>query len=55
MVPNRLTLRSLSATAVAVPMARLLGTSADGMAIVPSCPGNGLRWDDAAVAKFRLD
>jgi mandelate racemase len=26
-----------------------------GMAIVPSCPGNGLRWDDAAVAKFRLD
>jgi mandelate racemase len=27
----------------------------DGMAIVPTCPGNGLRWDDAAVAKFRLD
>ncbi len=27
----------------------------DGMAIVPSCPGNGLRWDDAAVAKFRMD
>jgi mandelate racemase len=27
----------------------------DGMAIAPTCPGNGLRWDDAAVAKFRLD
>jgi mandelate racemase len=27
----------------------------DGMAIVPSGAGNGLRWDEAAVAKFRLD
>ena len=27
----------------------------DGMAIVPTCAGNGLRWDDAAIAKFRLD
>jgi len=27
----------------------------DGMAIVPSGLGNGLRWDAAAVAKFRLD
>jgi len=27
----------------------------DGMAIVPSGPGNGLRWDAAAVAKFKLD
>ena len=27
----------------------------DGMAIVPTCPGNGLRWDDAAVAKYRLE
>ena len=27
----------------------------DGMAIVPSRPGNGLRWDDAAVKKFRLN
>ncbi|HEV2675019.1 MAG TPA: enolase C-terminal domain-like protein [Aliidongia sp.] len=27
----------------------------DGMAIVPPGPGNGLRWDDAAVARFRLD
>ena len=27
----------------------------DGMAVVPSCPGNGLRWDEAAVAKFRLE
>lgn len=27
----------------------------DGLTIVPTCPGSGLRWDDAAVAKFRLD
>ena len=27
----------------------------DGMGIVPTGVGNGLRWDDAAVAKFRLD
>jgi mandelate racemase len=27
----------------------------DGMAIVSTCPGNGLSWDDAAVANFRLD
>jgi mandelate racemase len=27
----------------------------DGMAIVPSGAGNGLRWDPAAVAHFRLD
>jgi len=27
----------------------------DGMAIVPSGPGNGLQWDAAAIAKFRLD
>ena len=35
MVPNRLTLRSLSATAVAVPMARPLGTSAQRIDIAP--------------------
>jgi mandelate racemase len=28
---------------------------ADGMAIVPDRPGNGLKWDDAAVMKYRLD
>jgi mandelate racemase len=27
----------------------------DGMAAIPQTPGNGLRWDPAAVAKFRLD
>lgn len=27
----------------------------DGMAIVSTCAGNGLRWDDSAVAKYRLD
>lgn len=27
----------------------------DGMAIIPDRPGNGMRWDDAAVSKFRLD
>jgi len=27
----------------------------DGMAIVPTRPGNGICWDDAAVAKFRLE
>lgn len=27
----------------------------DGMAVVPDRPGNGLAWDDAAVAKFNLD
>jgi mandelate racemase len=27
----------------------------NGMAIVPNRPGNGMRWDEAAVAKFRLD
>ncbi len=27
----------------------------DGMAVIPPGPGTGLRWDDAAVAKFRLD
>jgi mandelate racemase len=27
----------------------------DGMAIVPTRPGNGMCWDDAAVAKFRLE
>jgi mandelate racemase len=27
----------------------------DGMAIVPDRPGNGMRWDAAAVAHFRLD
>lgn len=27
----------------------------DGMAIIPDRPGNGMRWDEAAVAKFRLD
>jgi hypothetical protein len=35
MVHNRLTLRSLSATAVAVPMARPLGTSAQRIDIAP--------------------
>ena len=35
MVPNRLTLRSLSATAVAVPMARPLGTSGQRIDIAP--------------------
>jgi mandelate racemase len=27
----------------------------DGMALIPARPGNGMRWDHAAVAKFRLD
>jgi len=27
----------------------------DGMAIVPNRPGNGMLWDEAAVAKFKLD
>jgi mandelate racemase len=27
----------------------------NGMAIVPNRPGNGMRWDEAAVARFRLD
>ena len=27
----------------------------DGMAIIPNRPGNGMRWDEAAVSKFRLD
>ena len=27
----------------------------DGMAIVSTRPGNGMRWDDEAVAKFRLE
>ena len=27
----------------------------NGMAIVPNRPGNGVLWDEAAVAKFRLD
>jgi mandelate racemase len=27
----------------------------DGMAVVPAGPGNGLRWNDEAVARFRLD
>lgn len=26
----------------------------DGLAIIPDRPGNGLDWDDAAVAKFRM-
>jgi hypothetical protein len=28
---------------------------ADGMAVVPDRPGHSMRWDDAAVAGFRLD
>ena len=27
----------------------------DGMAVVATRPGHGMRWDDAAVAKYRLD
>jgi mandelate racemase len=27
----------------------------DGMAIIPDRPGNGMLWDDVAVAKFKLD
>lgn len=27
----------------------------NGMAVIPDRPGNGMRWDEAAVAKFRLD
>jgi mandelate racemase len=27
----------------------------DGLAIVPNRAGNGMRWDEAAVAKFKLD
>jgi mandelate racemase len=27
----------------------------DGMAIVPDRPGSGLSWDEAAVAKYRLE
>ncbi|GGF47546.1 mandelate racemase [Aliidongia dinghuensis] len=28
---------------------------AEGMALVPDRPGHGMRWDDAAVTRFRLD
>jgi mandelate racemase len=27
----------------------------DGLPIVPNRAGNGMRWDEAAVAKFKLD
>jgi mandelate racemase len=39
----------------AVPLLREPLQIADGMAIVPNRPGNGMVWDEAAVAKFKLD
>ena len=39
----------------AVPLLQEPMRIVDGMAIIPDRPGNGMRWDEVAVAKFRLD
>ena len=39
----------------AVPLLQEPLQIADGMAIVPNRIGNGMLWDEAAVAKFKLD
>jgi mandelate racemase len=39
----------------AVPLLQEPLQIADGMAIVPNRAGNGMLWDEAAVAKFKLD
>jgi mandelate racemase len=39
----------------AVPLLQEPLQIADGMAIVPNRAGNGMLWDEGAVAKFKLD